>query len=84
MLVQDPDIADEVDVAALFQHPDVTEYRKGAPPFCEGCLHAGSCGGGCGAAAMSVLAKDRSLPDPFLWQHVDDDFEARLERERKK
>lgn len=75
-------LAPEVDVAALFGHPDVTEYRKGTPSFCDGCLHAGSCGGGCGAASMSVLAKDRSLPDPFLWQHVDDDFEAQLQRER--
>jgi radical SAM protein with 4Fe4S-binding SPASM domain len=78
------DILDDgVDVAALLQHADVTRYRDKLPAFCEGCLHADSCGGGCGAASIWMLGSgDKRLPDPFLWQHVDDDFEARLERER--
>ena len=71
-----------VDLTALLQHDDVRQYRSRAPSFCHGCLYASSCGGGCGAASMSVLAADRSLPDPFLWQHLDDGFEARLRRER--
>lgn len=71
-----------VDLAALLQHDDVRLYRENAPAFCHGCLYASSCGGGCGAASMSVLAGDRSLPDPFLWQHIDDAFEARLRRGR--
>jgi radical SAM protein with 4Fe4S-binding SPASM domain len=72
------------DPAAILRHADVTEYRTRLPSFCEGCLHAPTCGGGCGAAAQWVLglAGDKRLPDPVLWQHVDDAFGARLERER--
>jgi hypothetical protein len=32
-----------------------------------------------------MLGRDgegKRYPDPFLWQHIDDDFEARLDRER--
>jgi radical SAM protein with 4Fe4S-binding SPASM domain len=78
-------LADEVDVAALTRSPDVTAYRNKLPAFCEGCIHAASCGGGCGAAAqwMLGLADDKRLPDPLLWQHVDDAFEERMERERE-
>jgi len=77
-----PDILDpSVDVAALLDAPEVAEYKRQLPAFCEGCLHASTCGGGCGAAAEWVLG-DRNVPDPFLWQHVDDEFAARLERER--
>jgi radical SAM protein with 4Fe4S-binding SPASM domain len=75
-----------VDLAALMRSPDVTEYKRQLHEFCEGCVYADSCGGGCGAAAQFMLARDpqdRRFPDPFLWQHVDDDFEARLERERE-
>jgi radical SAM protein with 4Fe4S-binding SPASM domain len=80
------DILDpSVDLGALLGAPEITEYRRALPAFCEGCLYAGSCGGGCGAAAQFMLGRDpedKRFPDPFLWQHVDDDFEARLERER--
>lgn len=74
-------LAEGLDLAALVRAPAVTEYRKTLPSFCEGCLHAKTCGGGCGAAAEWVLGS-RTLPDPFLWQHVDDDFGARLEAAR--
>ncbi len=79
-----PDIlAPDIDLKSLIAHPDVTRYRDQPPAFCRGCLYARSCGGGCGAASMTVLAGDRSLPDPFLWQHLDDEFAAQLQRERQ-
>jgi hypothetical protein len=53
------------------------------PSFCGGCVHASSCGGGCGAASEWVLGDARAFPDPLVWQHVDDEFAARLERERR-
>ena len=76
---------DEVELPALLEAPEITGYRAKLPAFCEGCLHAPTCGGGCGAAAqwMLGLRDDKRLPDPVLWQHVDDDFERRLERERQ-
>ncbi|HZO11787.1 MAG TPA: radical SAM protein [Polyangiaceae bacterium] len=79
------DILDpSVDLSTLIAHSDVTAYRKKLPAFCEGCVHADTCGGGCGAASVWMLGEhsERRLPDPFLWQHVDDDFEARLTLER--
>lgn len=77
-----PDILDpSVDLRALLDAPEITEYRKQRPEFCAGCLHEKTCGGGCGAAAEWVLGS-RNVPDPFLWQHVDDEFGARLESER--
>jgi radical SAM protein with 4Fe4S-binding SPASM domain len=79
-----PDILDgAVDLRKLVKAPEVTEYRKRLPEFCEGCLHAATCGGGCGAAAEWVLGDAKKTPDPFVWQHIDDDFAARLERDRK-
>ncbi|MCC6528023.1 MAG: radical SAM protein [Polyangiaceae bacterium] len=80
------DILDEgVDVAALVTAPEVRRYHDRLPDFCQGCLHQKSCAGGCGAAAEWVLglAGERRLPDPFLWQHVDDDFELELARARE-
>ncbi len=74
-----PDILDpSVDLRALLDAAEVTAYRRRLPAFCEGCLHAGTCGGGCGAAAEWVLGDARATPGPWLWQHVDDDFAARL------
>lgn len=77
-------LADEVDVAQLMRSDDVVGYKKQLPAFCEGCLHQHTCGGGCGAAAswMLGLADDKRHVDPLVWQHVDEDFETRLERER--
>ncbi len=77
-------LVEGVDVAALLRHRDVSSYRRALPAFCQGCLHADSCGGGCGAAAewMLGLAGQRRLPDPVLWQHIDDRFKARLASER--
>lgn len=76
------DIADEsVDLRALLKAKELVDYKKTLPAFCEGCLHAKTCGGGCGAAAEWVLGS-RGLPDPFLWQHVDEEFAAKLEAAR--
>ena len=77
-------LGEQIDIAALLTHGDVRDYRQALPAFCNGCLHASSCGGGCGAAAewMLSLSGGRRLPDPLLWQHIDDSFAARLERER--
>lgn len=73
-----------VDPRALLQAPERTEYRKRLPSFCEGCLHASTCAGGCGAAAEWVLGDARAFPDPFVWQHVDDEFSAHLTAQREK
>jgi radical SAM protein with 4Fe4S-binding SPASM domain len=76
--IGDVDVLDpSVDLAALLSSPAIKEYKGTRPAFCEGCVHERSCAGGCGAAAEWVLG-DRGLPDPFLWQHVDDAFAARL------
>lgn len=72
----------EVDPAEIVTSRAVTDYKKTLPEFCVGCSHASTCGGGCGAASEWVLGA-RSLPDPFVWQHVDDDFGARLDAERR-
>lgn len=81
------DILDpSVDLAALLSDAVITEYKRQLPEFCEGCVYADSCGGGCGAAAQFMLGRDdegRRYPDPFVWQHIDDDFEARLDHERE-
>lgn len=71
----------EVDPAEIVTSTAVTEYKCTLPEFCVGCAHASTCGGGCGAASEWVLGA-RSLPDPVVWQHVDDEFGARLEAER--
>lgn len=77
------DILDpSVDVAAIVTGSEVRDYKKTLPSFCEGCVHASSCGGGCGAAAEWVLGS-RSMPDPVLWQHVDDAFASRLAEDRR-
>ena len=70
-----------VDLAALLQADEVTGYARRHPEFCAGCLHALGCGGGCGAAADSMLGGGpRRMPDPFLWQHIDDALARRLGR----
>jgi len=82
--IGDVDVLDpSVDLAALVASPAVKEYKRVRPEFCAGCVHEHTCAGGCGAAAEWVLG-DRALPDPFLWQHVDDAFAARLAALRAK
>lgn len=77
------DILDpSVDMLALLKAPEITAYRKESPEFCKGCLHEKTCMGGCGAAAEWVLGHARRFPDPVVFQHVDDEFSARLEAER--
>jgi radical SAM protein with 4Fe4S-binding SPASM domain len=71
-----------VDVAALLSAPEIRDYRKRLPAFCEGCLHADTCGGGCGAAAEWISGDARAFPDPFVWQHIDDGLAARFEAAR--
>ncbi|MEZ4223987.1 MAG: radical SAM protein [Polyangiaceae bacterium] len=78
------DILDpEVDLVALLDAPERSEYRRELPEFCQGCLHASSCAGGCGAAAEWVSGHARKFVDPFVAQHVDDDLADRLDHERK-
>jgi radical SAM protein with 4Fe4S-binding SPASM domain len=67
-------------VAALAVAPAVQRYRDVTPEFCAPCLHAPTCLGGCGAAAVAMTGA-RGL-DPFVAQHVDDAFAARLRAER--
>lgn len=74
---------DAFDPVAVVSGREVKEYKRTLPEFCEGCLHADSCGGGCGAAAEWVLGS-RKMPDPFVWQHVDDAFAERLAGAPKK
>jgi radical SAM protein with 4Fe4S-binding SPASM domain len=68
-------------MAALVEAPAVTAYRDVTPEFCAPCPYKADCLGGCGAAAASVLGDPRGL-DPFVAQHVDDAFAARLARAR--
>lgn len=72
----------DVDLVALLQAAEVRDYRRQLPEFCTGCLHAETCGGGCGAAAEWVLGHARRFPDPFVWQHIDDAFAAELSARR--
>ena len=76
--ILDPD----VDPARIVVGPEVKEYKRTLPEFCAGCSHASSCAGGCGAASEWVLGA-RRFPDPFVWQHVDDEFAAKLSSERE-
>ncbi len=68
--------------AALLDAPALARYRDVTPEFCAPCPHRRSCLGGCGAAAASVLGDPRGL-DPFVAQHVDDAFAARLAAARR-
>ncbi len=77
------DILELGDLTGLLAAPEVREYRRETPEFCHGCLHEKTCGGGCGAAAEWVSGHARRYPDPFVWQHIDDDLAARFERERR-
>jgi radical SAM protein with 4Fe4S-binding SPASM domain len=54
-----------VDVAKIFASGDPHRYRAVLPGYCEGCRHASSCAGGCGAAALWVKG-DHAQVDPFV------------------
>ena len=56
-----------VDVAALFAPGDPHRYKSQLPVYCNGCAHASTCGGGCGASAAWV--KGDHEVDPFVaWE----------------
>jgi radical SAM protein with 4Fe4S-binding SPASM domain len=58
-----------LDVAALLAPGDPHRYRATVPAYCEGCAHASTCAGGCGAAARWVAGdhESRERPvDPFV------------------
>ncbi len=76
-------LREDVDLQALLAAPEITEYRKETPEFCKGCLHEQSCGGGCGAAAEWVSGHARKFPDPFVWQHIDDELAEGLAAKRR-
>lgn len=69
-------------MAELVEAPKVRGYRDVTPAFCEPCPHRKSCLGGCGAAAVSTLG-DRTHLDPFVAQHVEDEFRASLRAARE-
>ena len=71
----------DVDPAEIVTSSAVKDYKRTLPEFCVGCSHADTCGGGCGASAEWVLGA-RKFPDPLVWQHVDDEFGAKLETAR--
>ena len=73
-----------VDVAALLDAPERSAYQSRHPEFCDGCKHVKTCGGGCGAAAEWLLGDARSTPDPFVWQHIDEAFAAKLREARER
>jgi radical SAM protein with 4Fe4S-binding SPASM domain len=68
-------------MAELIQAPAVAGYRDVTPAFCAPCPMKAQCLGGCGAAAATVLGDPRGL-DPFVAQHVDETFRARLRSAR--
>lgn len=53
-----------LDIAAIFAPGDPHRYRAALPAYCEGCAHAETCGGGCGASALWV--KGDHAVDPFV------------------
>ncbi|MFO0659645.1 MAG: hypothetical protein U0165_07430 [Polyangiaceae bacterium] len=63
--------------ADLVASDAVMHYRDVTPEFCAPCPYRSGCLGGCGAAAASVLGEGQRL-DPFVAQHVDEAFRARL------
>lgn len=73
--------ATEESFATLVASPAVATYRDVTPEFCAPCPLSKTCLGGCGAAAAWVLGEPRGL-DPFVAQHVDDAFAARLAKLR--
>lgn len=80
------DVADpSTDLLAVIRHDDVQRYRERVvPAFCRGCSHEHSCNGGCGAAARWVFGALGAAVDPFVAQHTDDAFAARLQKGRRR
>ena len=66
--------------ATLVESDAVMHYRDVTPEFCQPCPLKTSCMGGCGAAGLAVLG-EHGL-DPFVAQHVDDAFAAKLKAAR--
>ncbi len=58
----------------------VTHWRKQVPDFCADCPLGETCLGGCTAAAEWMFGTSREV-DPFLAQHVLEDYESRLRTE---
>jgi pyrroloquinoline quinone biosynthesis protein E len=75
--------ARQTSIAALVSSPKLAAYCDVTPEFCAPCPYKKTCLGGCGAAAAAVLGDPRGL-DPFVAQHVDEAFAARLAAERKR
>lgn len=67
-------------VAAIVTSDAVMHYRDVTHAFCAPCPMRAQCIGGCGAAAKFVFGQ-RGL-DPFVGQHVLDDFGAGLKAAR--
>jgi hypothetical protein len=64
----------------LVQSEKVMHYRDVTPEFCAPCPLKSTCLGGCGASALAVLGE--GALDPFVAQHVDDEFGAKLKSAR--
>jgi radical SAM protein with 4Fe4S-binding SPASM domain len=67
--------------AELVESDRVMHYRDVTPEFCAPCPHRATCLGGCGAASEWTLGT-RKRVDPFVAQHVDDEFRAELKAAR--
>ena len=69
----------EQDLATLPSWSSARAFRGAIPGFCQGCVKAATCLGGCGAAALWLSGSAGEL-DPFVAQHVQEDYLARLPR----
>jgi radical SAM protein with 4Fe4S-binding SPASM domain len=67
----------ETPLNELIHHRIVQNFRSAIPGFCKECPLAPGCLGGCGAAAEWVFGTADEL-DPFLAQHVMEDFKERV------
>jgi radical SAM protein with 4Fe4S-binding SPASM domain len=67
------DVLDEDwDLATVMGSPEVMNYRRRLPEFCQGCAMANSCLGGCSA---SSIYRDNGEPralDPLVQQYFDE------------
>jgi radical SAM protein with 4Fe4S-binding SPASM domain len=59
----------QMSLAQMISTGAFEDFRKKIPSFCEGCPHAESCLGGCGASAEWLFGDAGEL-DPFVAQHV--------------